>query len=218
MSLLRRIAASVAALVLTMSAPGLVGIAHADDDELENDVSLELVLTPAQVTAVTAARADYLKTAWQAKIVYRTAVLDARDAMDATLQTPRLNVLLAKDAYEVAVRFGGDVTGTRAALDASISAYRTAYASALATARASTDAARATLRTTLTNARATYIAAITAVFAGTTVPESLLNPPGPRMGWYQDHGGWKGLFKEFGISERFDLKWPSGMRWAWGND
>lgn len=213
MTVIRRIAAMFAAFALALSAPGLVGIAHADDDD-----DVRLALTSAQVTAVTTARADYLKAAWQAKIVYRTDVVKARDAMDAALQTPRLNVLLAKDAYEVATRFGGDVTGTKAALETAIATYRSAYTSALAAARTVTDAARSTLRTSLTNARTAYVAAITAAFVGTTVPESLLNPPGPRMGWFQDHGGWKGLFKEFGISEKFDLKWPMGMRWAWGDD
>lgn len=214
MTVIRRLVAMFAALALALSAPGLVGVAHADDD----DDDVRLTLTTAQVTAVTAARADYLKAAWQAKTTYRTEVVKARDSMDASLQAPRLNVLLAKDAYEVAVRYGGDVTGTKAALETAIAAYRSAYTSALNTARTATDAAKLALRAALNNARSTYVAAITAAFVGTTVPPSLLNPPGPRMGWFQDHGGWKGLFKEFGISEKFDLKWPMGMRWAWGDD
>lgn len=213
MTVMRRIAAGLAAMALALSAPGLVGVAHADDDD-----DVRIALTSAQVTAVTAARADYLRTAWQAKLAYRTDVVKARDAMDATLQTPRLNVLLAKDAYEVAVRYGGDVSGTKTALDAALSAYRSAFTTALATAKTATDAARTVLRATLTNAKATYVAAVTAAFAGTTIPKSLLNPPGPRMGWFQDHGGWKGLFKEFGIGEKFDMKWPMGMRWAWDDD
>lgn len=213
MTVMRRIAALFAALALALSAPGLVGIAHADD---EDDVIV--LLTSAQVTAVTAARADYLKAAWQAKITYRADVTQARDAMDTVLLSPRLNVLLAKDAYEVAVRYGGDVAGTKAALDTALSAYRSAYASALATAKTATDAARATLRTALDTAKAKYTAAITAAFAGTGVPPSLLNPPGSRMGWFKDHDGWRGLSKEFGVRERFDMKGPMGMGWAWGRD
>lgn len=209
MTVMKRIAALFAALALTLSAPGLVGVAHADDDVI-------VPLTAAQVTAVTAARADYLKAAWQAKITYRADVTKARDAMDTVLLSPRLNVLLAKDAYEVAVRYGGDVAGSKAALDTALSAYRSAYTSALATARTATDAARATLRTALDTAKAKYTAAITAVFAGTSVPPSLLNPPGSRRGWFKDHDGWRGLSKEFGIRERFDMKGPMGMGWAWG--
>lgn len=212
MMLVRRIAATLAAFALALSVPGLVGVANADDDVTP------VTLTSGQITAVTAARADYLKAAWQAKTTYRGDVAKARDAMDATLQGLRLTVLLAKDAYEVAVRHGGDVTATKAALDAAITAYRSAYTAALATARTATDAARTALRTALNNARATYTTAITAAFVGTTVPTSLLNPPGPRMGWFAEHDGWKGLFKEFGIRERFDTKWPMGMGWAWGRD
>lgn len=213
MTVMRRIAALFAALALALSAPGLVGIAHADDED-----NVIVPLTSAQVTAVTAARADYLKAAWQAKITYRADVTKARDAMDTALQSPRLNVLLAKDAYEVAVRYGGDVAGTKAALDTAVASYRSAYTSALATARTATDSARAALRTALDAAKAKYVAAITASFPGTSVPRGLLNPPGPKMGWFQDHDGWMGLAKEFGLREKFDMGWPMGMGWAWGHD
>lgn len=211
MSVVRRIGVVVVGIALALTLPGAVGIASADKGS-------NTKLTAPQVAAVTAARSDYLKSAWQAKITYRTEVAKSRDAMDAALQGPRLNVLLTKDAYEVVVKYGGDTTGTRAAMDSALSAYRTAYTAALATARTQTDAARTTLRTALDKAKATYVAAVTAAFPGTTVPKGLLNPPGRGMGWFNDHDGWMGLMKEFGIPKTFDTASPMGMAWAWGHD
>lgn len=212
MSVISRLTTSFAAAAVAVASVAFVGVARADEDQSS------MTLTPTQITAVTAARGDYLKAAWQAKVVYRTDVTKARDAMDASLQTPRLNVLLAKDAYEVAVRYGGDATATKAALTSALSAYRTAYEAALGTAKTATDAARTTQRTALDKAKSTYVAAISAAFPGTTPPRSLVNLPGRGMGWFSDHDGWEGLAKEFGISQKFDMNMPMGMGWAWGHD
>lgn len=211
---LGRIGAALAAMTVGLATLGIATAARADDEEQQASVRL----SAAQVSAVTVARADYLKAAWQAKATYRLDDEKAKAAMDASLLTPRLNVLLAKDAYEVAARYGGDTTATKNAMNSSLGSYRTAYESALATAQAATNAARTSLNAALGTAKTAYVAAVTVAFPGSTAPRELLKPPGPGMGWFGDHDGWMGLLKEFGISRDFDMHWPKGMGWAWGND
>lgn len=184
MTITRRITAALAGLALAVGMLGLAGPASADDDRYDSTPSV--TLTAQQVTAVTAARNAYLTAAGKAKDAYRVEAAKIKDAQDASLADERLTLLLARDAWLVATRYGGDTTATKAALDSATSAYRSASSSARATARTQSDAAKATLRTALDKARADYTAAITAAFAGTSVPRGLQNPPGLKLGWDRD--------------------------------
>lgn len=182
--------ASKAVLLGTAAAIALLplaaGSASASDFRPSNRYQIStpgFVLTPAQATAITAARGAYRTSAAQGKAALESALATIRVGLDSTVAPQREAVLNARDAYLVAVEFGGDVTGTRAALDAALADCRTALKTAQAAAWTQAAAARANADAALTAARNAYVAAVTAQFpAGTVIPQRLLMPPRVQLG------------------------------------
>lgn len=133
------------------------------------------------VPGVIAARKAYLQSASAITRTYRQAVQKARDAVAAQLADAALELELAKDALRVTAWSGADTTQAKAAFEAKLSAYKAAATAARASVGADLDAAKSTAKGALATAKADYVAAVTAAFAGATVPPGLLNPP--RSGW-----------------------------------
>lgn len=194
----RRIATAAAAVALTVSAPGVVGIAQADDNggsDRRWGLTSEVLQNQALVDAISTARADYRDAVRAAKDAYRTTMSGIWSTIQAQTQTQRDAVVAAKKAYLSAREAGADTTAAKMALSEAIVAYRSALQSAKAGQETAIANARTTAQGALTKARDAYRASITAAFAaaGLPVPEGLLT-----MGGRHGFGSDKWLGSGFG--------------------
>lgn len=187
----RRIASAAAAVALAVSAPGVVGIAQADDNGSDSDrrwgLSSEVQQNQTLVAAITTARDDYRTAVRSAKDAYRATMGGIWTTIQGQTQTQRDAVTTAKKAYLDARAAGADTTAAKMALSEAIVAYRSALQTAKAGQQTAITNARSTARTTLTQARDAYRSAITAAFAaaGLPVPDGLLTMGG-RNGFGSD--------------------------------
>ena len=168
-------AVAAAALVLvpvggaTAAAPSAVVADRGPDSSV--------TIPESAVPGVIAARAGYLQAASAISRTYRQAVQKARDSVAAQLAGVALELELAKDALRVTAWSGADTTQAKAAVQAKLDAYKVAARAARESVAADLDAAKSTAKAALATAKTDYVAAITAAFAGATVPPGLLNPP-----------------------------------------
>lgn len=143
-----------------------------------SEPSSKIVLSPSQVSAIVAARGSYRAAVTKARVALESALSTIRTNLDSSVSQQREAVLTARDAYWLALQFGGDATAARSAMDTAVAAYRAALTTAQATAVTSVNAARTTASTALDAAKTAYVTAVTAQFpAGTTVPRRLLMMP-----------------------------------------
>ena len=187
----RRIVTLSATVALVATAPGLVGIASANDtpSPTVGATHAQLTLAPALITAIQDARNAFKTTARAASDTYRTAKAAIRAAMDADTSLTQLHAAkdAARQALELALKAG---TGTPA-LQTAYDNARTAYEAAKAPYRTQEDVARNNLRMAVDAAKAVYVAAVKAAFATyaptAAIPANLLEVSGKHHGYAFGH-------------------------------
>jgi hypothetical protein len=119
----------------------------------------------------------------------------------AAISTPRLNVVIAQDAYDFARDTKTDTTATAAALTSAQTAYQSAATAAKSSAQTKTASAKSTAKASLDKAKADYQTAVTASFpSGTVVPPSLLIPPRDSFNWMHENENWNFALTSKGLA------------------
>jgi hypothetical protein len=185
----RRLITLSASVALIATAPGLVGIASANDNPSPSSTSTatHVTLSPELVKAVQDARSTFKTTVRSALDTYRTAKDAIRTAMAADTALTSLHVAkdAAKDVLHQAREAGTDTTGLQAAYDTA----KTAYEAAKAPYKALEDAPKAALKTAVDAAKVAYVDTVTKALAaaGMTVPANLLEVSGKHHGYAFGH-------------------------------
>jgi len=162
---------------------------------------LKVTLTQTQANAVTLARKNYLTAASSAHQTWRSSLMTIQNDLLAAVSTPRLNVVIAQDAYDFAKDTKTDTTAAAAALTSAQAAYESAATTAKASAQTKTAAAKTTAQASLDKAKTDYQAAVTASFpAGTVVPPSLLIPPRDSFNWMHENENWNFALTSKGLA------------------
>jgi hypothetical protein len=183
----RRFITLSATVALIACAPGLAGVASANDSPSPTPTSTtQTTVSPDLIKAVQAARDAYKTTTHTAKDAYRVAKKAMHTAIEATLATQHDALKAAHDALRIAHEAGTDTPEMRASYEALKSAYETAKHTAETTWLASNADPRIALNTAITAAQGTYTAAIKSAFATyaptMTIPAGLLQAPGKGHG------------------------------------
>jgi len=162
---------------------------------------LKVTLTQTQANAVTLARKNYLTAASSAHQTWRSSLMTIQNDLLAAVSTPRLNVVIAQDAYDFAKDTKTDTTAAAAALTSAQAAYESAATTAKASAQTKTAAAKTTAQASLDKAKTDYQAAVTASFpSGTVVPPSLLIPPRDSFNWMHENENWNFALTSKGLA------------------
>lgn len=180
-----RVVTAAAALALGVTAPGVIGIAAADDrpaDVRSWGLSSDLQQNDPLVAALQSAREDYRAAALSARSTFRTVIEGVQEDITERTASQRSAARTAGDAYRAVVE--GQATGDAAALRAKFAsawnAYRDDLAAATAAARPAMDTAAGSAKASLMAARSIYSAAVNAAFAkharAATVPRLLQDP------------------------------------------
>jgi hypothetical protein len=213
MKKINRIAAATAGLAIAVSVPLVVSSASADNDKGQGNqssqnssnsssiASLKVTLTQTQANAITLARKNYLTAASAAHQAWRSSLMTIQNDLLAAISTPRLNVVIAQDAYDFAKDTKTDTTAAAAALTTAQTAYQSAATAAKASAQTKTTAVKSTAQASLAKAKTDYQTAVTASFpSGTVVPPSLLIPPRDSFSWMHANENWNFALNSNGLA------------------
>ena len=187
----RRIITLSASIALIATAPGLVGVASANDTPSPTvpASNAQMTLSPALVTAIQDARNAFKASARTSMDVYRTAKTAIHTAMEADANLASLHS--AKDAAKQALRLAFAAGTSTPALQAAYDNAKGAYDIARATYAAQEDAARTALQASVDAAKVIYVAAVRAAFTTyaptVAVPANLLEVSGRHHGFAFGH-------------------------------
>lgn len=185
-----RIVTAAATLMLGATAPGVIGIAAADDrpaDVRAWGLSAELQQDVALVTDLKAARDSYRASALSARTAFRTALEGVQLLIQEQTGPERAAARAAGDAYRAVLEGAatGDLAELKDEFASAWNAYRDALLAARAAAQSAVDTATGSAKASLITARSIYTNAVLTAFAqhapGTAVPK-LLQDPGSWMG------------------------------------
>jgi len=180
-----------ASVALVATAPGLVGIASANDTPSPTApaTSTQVTLSPALVTAIQDARSAFKTTVRTASDTYRTAKAAIHAAEDADASLTQLHAAkdAARQALELAVKAGTSTPALQTAYDNA----KAAYEAAKAPYTAQEKTARTNLQTAVDAAKAVYVTAVKTAFATyaptMAIPANLLEVSGKHHGYAFGH-------------------------------
>jgi len=214
----QRLIATTAGLALVASAPLLASAASAtnngDNHGRDNErgshnssprVTVKVVVTQAQATAILAARKTYFTTMASANSALHGVVTQVQTDITNAISAQRLALVIAQDAYAFTVAAGLDATAARTAVDQAQATYSAAVSAAKASAETKVNSAKTAYQTASDNAKTAYQAAVTAAFpAGTAIPKELLNTPNKKFDWLRGNENWHSLVKIQGLHLGFN--------------
>jgi hypothetical protein len=183
----RRFITLSATVALIACAPGLAGVASANDSPPPTPTSTtQTTVSPDLLKAVQAARDAYKTTTHTAKDAYRVAKKAMHTAIEASLATQHAALKAAHDALRIAHEAGTDTPEMRTSYEALKSAYETAKHAATTTWLATNTDPKIAFNTAIKSAQDAYLVAVKAAFATyaptMTIPAGLLHAPGKGHG------------------------------------
>jgi hypothetical protein len=183
----RRFITLSASVALIACAPGLAGIASANDRPSPSPTSTtQTTVSPDLIKAVQAARDTYRATTHTAKDAYKVAKKAMHAAIETSLAAQHAALKASHDALRIAHEAGTDTPEMRASYEALKSAYETAEHAATTTWLATNADPKIAFNTAIKAAHDAYTVAVKAAFATyaptTSIPAGLLQAPGKGHG------------------------------------